>query len=196
MNLNEVQFFGAVDRKEGRVDGAISSEYPVWYYTKHISDLEEEVARDERTLERGEVHPTVLASSKAELKRNMERLEEIQKSVIKLQGKDKDEAHKIYKELETQIQDSLFTRTDMTKGLADAHEELRRQSEPIFNVKGHTGLFKQMGIKIEKGKASRNQISKVYKILGKALGENTNVERLRKDRLTGTYTEDVPMHRV
>jgi len=45
-----------------------------------------------------------------------------------------------------------------------------------------------MGITAQGGKISRNQASRAYKIIGKVLGENTNVEKLRRDRKTGTYS--------
>lgn len=196
MSLNEVQFFGAVDRKERRANGIICSEYPAFYFTSIIDDMEEDIARKERELGSGMTPAAHAPKQKADLEREKARLVEIKNSKIKLTGKVKDEAAKVHKELGGLIQDSMFTRTDSEKGLADAHEELRRQTQPLFNVRGHTQLFHNMGINIKDGKASRNQISKVYKIIGKVLGENTNTERLRPDRRGGTYTEDVPMHRV
>lgn len=196
MSLQEVEFFGAVDRKDGRPDGRICSEYPAFYFDTHIRDMEEEVARKERALDAGMISPAHVASQRAEVKQERERLDAIKKSSVNLTGKTKDEAVKVYKDLEGKIGDSMFTRTDMEKGLADAHEELRRQKVPRIDVKGYTKLFHNMGIPITKGKASRDQCAKVYKILGKALGENTNTERLRKDTHGGTYREDVPMHRV
>ena len=114
----------------------------------------------------------------------------------KVTGRDKDALADFYKSLEGDIRDSMFTRTDMEKGLADPHQELERQKTPGFNIKPHSKLFHQMGIPVSGGKATRDQLCKAYKVAGKLLGENTNVERLRKDRYGGTYTEDVPMDRV
>lgn len=184
--LDDVNFFGAVDRKGKREDGAVTSEYPAFYFHTQYDELEEETAKAERNLERGLVPASEVPYIKAEIERNKDRLIEIQKAHPRLEGRQKDAVYNLYKELAAQIQDSMYTRTDMKKGLVDAHEEARRMSQPIISVKGNEKFFHNMGIKAHKGKISRNQASRAYKIMGKALGENTNVERLRKDRKTGT----------
>lgn len=196
MALSSVQFFGSVDRKDGKSDGKITSEYPAFYFTTQIDELRENIARNERALESGAINPQSVPELKAEIKRDIVRLSEINKNHISLTGKDKDEAADLYKELGGQIQDSMFTRSDMMKGLANPHDELKRMKDPIIPVGKNGKIFENMGIKPVKGKVSRTQASKVFKVLGKVLGEETNVEYLRKDHKYGRYHSDVPLEEM
>ena len=194
MVLESVQFFGAVDRKDRRADGAICSEYPAFYFDVHLNDLKESIASKERMIKAGLVHPTEMPFAQAELAKEKTRLAEINNARVVLKGKDKDEAWALYKELGTQIQDSMPTRTDMMKGLASPHDEVKKSHlEPFINVKGNEKVFAQIGVKTVGGKVTRNQAARMYKILGKALGENTNTERLRKDHSYGTVKSDIPL---
>lgn len=191
MGLENVEFFGAVDRQGRRTDGKICSEYPAWYFDTHIDDLVESIHSKERALKAGLVHPTEIMYAEKELVREKQRLKHILESKIDLKGKDKDEAATLYKDLAQKIQDSMYTYTEMHKGLANAHEELRRMKKPIIDVKGKEKVFINMGIKPEGGKVSRDQAARAFKILGKSLGEHTDIERLRRDHKTGTYKPDV-----
>jgi hypothetical protein len=186
--LNDVQFFGSIDRKGKRADGAITSEYPAFYFYTHYEELQESTEKQQRQVDLGLVPASELPRIKAELKRNNDRLDEIKKANPKLTGPEKDAVHKLYKELEESISDSMYTRSDMKKGLVDAHEEARRMVDPLISIKGNEKFFHNMGITARNGKVSRNEASRAYKIMGKALGENTNTERLRRDRNTGTFS--------
>jgi len=193
MALESVEFFGSVDRKDGKPGERIVSEYPAFYFTTQIENLVERIASNKRALESGAINPTAIPELKAELARDTTRLGEINKSHVKLTGKDKDEAATLYKHLAGEIQGSMFTRSEMKKGLANPHDELKRKITPSIPVGKYGSVFKNMGINPEKGKVSRNQASRVYKILGKVLQENTNTEYLRKDFKTGTYQGDVDL---
>ena len=186
--LDGIQFFGSVDRKGKTKDGAITSEYPAFYFHTQYEELKEETEKQERQIELGLVPASELPYAKAEVERNIKRLEDIVKANPNLTGPQKDAIHGVYKDLAEQISDSMYTRTDMKKGLVDAHEEARRMSQPIISIKGKEKFFHNMGIKATSGKISRNQASKAYKIIGKVLGENTNTEHLRRDRKTGTFS--------
>ena len=186
--LDGINFFGSVDRKGKTKDGAITSEYPAFYFHTQYEELKEETEKQERQIELGLVPASELPYAKAEVERNIKRLEDIVKANPNLTGPQKDAIHDVYKDLAAQISDSMYTRTDMKKGLVDAHEEARRMSQPIISIKGKEKFFHNMGIKATGGKISRNQASKAYKIIGKVLGENTNTEHLRRDRKTGTFS--------
>jgi len=196
MTLESVEFFGSVDRKGMRQDGKITSEYPAFYFDVHLGELEENIASNKRALASGAINPQAIPELKAEIARDEQRLSEIKKSHVKLTGKDKDEAAMLYKELADQIQDSMFTRSDMMKGLANPHDELKRMKEPIISIGKNGAVFEKMGIKPVKGKVSRNQAARVFKILGKVLGENTNTEHLRKDHKYGTFKSDIPLEEM
>lgn len=163
--------------------GKIKSEYPVWYHEVHIDELRESIAASKRALNRGEVPQAALASHKADLVRNENRLREIDKNKPKLSTGERDKLYKLWKEeLCPSIKNSMFTRSDMMKGLADGHEEARRMVKPVIPVSGE--LVKFLGFcncKVVKGMASRNMLAKAFKLTGRLLGESTNIEILRED---------------
>lgn len=186
MALEDVKFFGEADRKGRHADGKITSEYPAWYFDAQTEDLQEEIEHKQRQIAQGLVPPSEMPYAREALKKQEETLERIM-SKPKLTGKDKDEAAKFYESLSEQICDSMPSRSDMKKGLADAHEEVRRMTTPIINVRGQTKLLANMGIEAKGGKVSRNQAAKAFKIIGRVLGEPTNIEYLRKDFNHGTF---------
>ena len=186
--LDDIQFFGNIDRKGKHKDGAITSEYPAFYFHNHYEELKETTERQERQIELGLVPASELPYVKAEVSRNQKRMVDIKEANPRLSGLQKDAIHKIYKDLADSISDSMYIRSDMKKGLVDAHEEARRMIEPIISIKGKEKFFHNMGIRAQDGKVSRNQASRAYKIIGKVLRENTNVEKLRRDRKTGTFS--------
>lgn len=194
--LDNIQFFGDVDR-QGKKDGeAITSEYPAFYFPIQLDELRETVEKTERNLKLGLVPASEREYAEADLRRSKERLKKIQNSMPKFNAKEKDALAKVRSDLGDQIGDSMFTRTEMRKGLANAHEEARRMSEPIIKVGGAGKLFENMGIKPVRGKVSRNQASKMWKVIGKILEEPTNTEYLRKDSKHGTYHSDVPIEQM
>ena len=110
----------------------------------------------------------------------------IKASVPKLNGKEKDELGRLYEDMQQKISDSMYSRTDMKKGLVDVHEEARRMSEPIIPVDvKHRKFMVNHGIIPKKGKITRNEASRAYKMSGRVLDANTNTEALRRDYKTG-----------
>lgn len=195
MSLDKIQFFGAVDRKGKKKDGHIASPLPCWYFPRKIEELEENIARSKRALDGDLLSPAARPQIRREMEMEQERLQDIKRAHVKLSGKEKDEAKALYDDMAGQIQDSLFTTYEVQKGLADPHEEARRMKEPIINMPSeYKGLMTNLNVKVVGGKISRDDASRVYKIIGKTLGENTNVERLRKDGYHPSYQGDVPMH--
>ena len=81
------------------------------------------------------------------------------------------------------IRDSMFSRKDMEKGLADAHEEARRMSQPCIELKDDLITFaKNCDVVVNNtGKVSRKGAEKMWKIASRLLGELSNTESLRKD---------------
>ena len=183
MSLDKVQFFGAVDRKGRRKDGEIASSYPCWYFTRQLA---------------GDLLPAASRPGmRAELEREKERLNEIEKAEVRLSGKEKDEAKGLYDDMAKEIGDSMFTYREMRKGFADPHEEVRRMKKPVIKVDSkYDQVMDNLGIKVKGGKISRDDATRVYQIIGKTLGENTNAERLRKDPQVNAYRSEVPLHEL
>ena len=175
--------FGKVDRDR---DGKIRSEFPAWYWKQQIDELSESVAHKERMLERDLVPASEKPSMREKLKMERERMEEINASKPKPNPQEKDQVTNLVKELGKDISEAMFTRTDMEKGLADAHEEARRMADPIMEIKTkeEAEFARQCGIKVYEGKISRSDKEKMWKIGRRIVEESSNTELLRKDRLT------------
>jgi len=107
----------------------------------------------------------------------------------KLSDGEKDRLARIYKEeLSPQISASLFTRTDMMKGMANPHEEAKRMVQPCIKLSGEAVQFADLcKVEVKNGNmVSRNNAAKMFKLIGKLLGMPTNIEVLRKDTYGGT----------
>lgn len=175
MAEKELEFFGKVDRDR---DGNIGSTLPAWYFDSQVDTMKETIQRREAALERGDIPADYVYQTREDLKRDKERLDNIESSRPVLDEKRSDALGKAYKELSSDIKESMFTRDDMQRGFADAHEEARRMTKPCINIDPE--LARKCGVNAKGGMISRNDATKIFKIVGKALGEETNVERLRK----------------
>lgn len=174
-----MKIFGEVDKDR---DGNVKSDYPAWYFETHQEDLEESVKDKERKLEADLIPESEKGIMKSRLKQEKERLDKIRASKPELKETEKDDVGKASKELGSQIASAFFTRSDMMKGTADAHEEARRISSPVIEVKSdkQAELIKACGIKIKDGRITRGEAEKVWKISRRLLGESANTEILRK----------------
>lgn len=178
-----IEFFGEVDKKNGKM----SSAYPAWYHTNKVEELALEVDDLKRKLDSGFFEGSQRMNIKADYDAKYAKLQSIMSCSPTLSGPEKDAIAEVRKTLETEIQGAMFTRSEMMHGLADAHEEARRMTQPSISAYGLTDFCRKNGIEPVKGKISRNQAVKLWKICGKAIGEATNVESLRKDSWGGTY---------
>jgi hypothetical protein len=177
-----IKFFGKLDENRA---GRRVSEYPAWYFDVHIEELKEAIARGKRSLNRGEVPPDQVAVVKAEIERDEQKMNEIEHYQPQLSVGEREKLMKLYKEeLCPMISASLFTRNQMQKGLAPAHEEAKRMVQPVIEVKSELlgELLVAAGGKLENKKTSRNALAKVFKLVGKLLNEPTNIEVLRIDQ--------------
>jgi hypothetical protein len=175
----KIVFFSEMDyNKEGKP----SAQYPSWYFDVHLDSLKNDAERIEHQIKMELIPQSEIAIQKNNLKKYRERIAKIEEGRPKLGAVDKDKVYSAYKEIGDRIADSLFTRSDMMKGTADAHEEARRMSEPCIPV---TPEMREYVLSCNRtpvsGKISRNDLSDVWKTMGKALGEPTNVEVLRRD---------------
>jgi len=177
MATSEIEFFGKVDRDS---KGKIISQTPAWAMHTHIDELKEGIASKRRSIDRGLIDDAQVPYLKNEILREEGKLRSIEESRPKLTAKDTDSIHKSYEGLGSAIKETLFSRDEMMKGLADAGEEARRMVNPIIKV--DPKLAESCGVKTYRGKVSRNGASKMFQILGKTLGEPTNIEYLRPDR--------------
>ena len=180
--VKDMELFGEVDRD---VRGRIASEYPAWYFETHIENLKEERASLIRRIERGEIPPDGRPYAESEARNMKERIEHIESSRPELSGDERDKLHKLHRQFSNKISDSMFTRSEMMMGTASAHEEAKRMVQKLIGLSPEQQAFaKTCNVNPEGGKISRNDATRVWKILGRLIGEGTNVEGLRKDRAT------------
>lgn len=173
------QIFGSVDLNE---KGQVKSTYPSWYFDHLKDELKNDIDRTETQLKFDRIPRTEISITQDRLAQKKAKLRELESSTLELKGKLKDRVSTVYNELGEKIGAAMFSRSDMKKGLADAHEEMKRMTEPCIEVRGDAAnLAKACNVKVVKGKVTRDGAAKVWKIAGKALETHTNTEYLRKD---------------
>lgn len=171
-----VQFFGEVDLNP---KGGVGSSYPGWMFPRLIEDLEEQIAYEDRQLKDQLLDAVQKAAIQESMEKKKERLVKIKDSRPKL---DKDEASKVRDSLSEKIKESLFTYDQMHKGTADAHKELARMKDPCIKL-DEKELEYALGARVQISsdkKVSRDSASKIYKIVSSYLGEDSNIESLRR----------------
>jgi len=177
--MGEIRFFGEIDHN---AKGQISSSYPAWYFTPHIEELSEEVDDLERALKSKTVPYDQIPMIEDQLKGSQARLEAIRESRPKISAKEEEDLAKVYEELSKHIANSMFTYSEEMFGTASAHEVVRRQKK--FCVPLAKNLAKSLLLNYEDGLTTIKDAVKAWKIIGKLLGEPTNEEVLRRDRVT------------
>jgi len=181
--MAEVSFFSEADMtqlKDGRK--IISSEYPVWYNEQMVDDLKEDLRRDEFNMENDLVPKDQIPSVKERIRRYSKKLSDIESSRPKLSGEMETKLDKTRKTLAKNIQERMFTRSQMVKGLADSHMEVRRATTYDIPVDDTIAeLAKASNVNIIDGKINREGAAKIWKISSKYFNEISNTESLRRD---------------
>lgn len=180
--MSDIQFFGNVDKTPA---GKISSEMPAWFYDVHIEKLEEGIASKKRAVEMGNVPPEQIFRMKNEIKNETERIAEIKRTKPTLNGGQRTAVSNEYHKLQNQIADSMPTMREDQRGFVNPRDELARLKSPHIDISPK--MAQACGVTPVKGKITGDQAAKCYKIMGKVLGENTNVERLRKEGKSESY---------
>jgi chromosome segregation ATPase len=170
----EITFFGEVDRNPRT--GAISSEYPSWFWPRQLESLKDELRRTDQALDTGVGSKMELKAKHRELKQRIESIEAANKGLSDTQ-KDKVRLH--LSELEPEIARLMPTASKMRSGAADPHKEVEYDETPCIKV--DAGLARDLGVRTEKGKVTRAGAQKMWKIMRRRLGEESNVESLRKE---------------
>ena len=171
-----VQFFGEVDLNPR---GGVGSAYPGWMFPRLIEEMEEQILYEESQLKDQLLDASQKASIRESIDKKRERLQKIEDGRPKL---DKDEVAGIRGSIGEKIKESLFTYDQMQKGTADAHKELARMKDPCIKLDGKE-LEYALGARVaisEDKKVSRDSAAKIYKMCSAYLGEDSNIESLRR----------------
>ena len=172
-----VEFFGDVDRNK---NNEITSELPAWFHREHLSILEEDADQLERQIERGDIPKLHISMTAQEIKTKREKIADIKAAIPKFTGANKNKISEAYFKLKNQIADSLPTHMENRKGYTQPREELDRMKS--FHIPVDKDLAKACNVKTNiAGKVSGDGANKMFKMFGRILGENENVERIRKE---------------
>ncbi len=173
------QIFGSVDLNE---KGKVRSTYPSWYFSHMSDNLKEEVQRVEYQLEQDLIPRSELTITRERLTQKKKQLRDLENAIPDIVGKDRDKIAKVREILGASIADSMFSRDQMKKRLADAATELKRKTEPCIKIPAEIRQFcEACNIKITKTLATRDGAAKAWKIASRLLGEGSNTEVLRRD---------------
>lgn len=176
-----LNFYSSVDKN---AHGRLSSPYPAWYFSRSVSDLTDEIRSMERAINLGGIEPRAMVNYKAQLQGKKERLDKIEASCPKMNGKQKDQLVQEIKELGQKIGEAMFSLSDMKFGndFADPHEEARRSEEPCIKLSPYQiGLARMMelGYSESTGEICRRNAEIIWKVGRKTLGENSDSSILR-----------------
>lgn len=176
MEASDYKVFSDVDINH---HGDVGSYLPSWAYTQLIGDLESEISDYELQIQRQNISADKINELRRTVKIKKDRLEEILSSRPKL---DKDKINDVRNSLSEKISEAMFSRSDMERGTADAHEEANRMVNPCIKLTEAEANF-ALGCNVKPTgdrKISRNQATKMWKIASRYLGENSNAEILRR----------------
>jgi len=178
-----ISFFSESDMvvtKDGQK--RIASEMPIWYSRQMIDELSEDIRMAEFEIKSGRVKDTKLGEARERLNKLQKKMDEVSESMPKLDSATKDMLAKARKDLGKEIAAKMFTRSDMKKGLADAHEEVRRSEMPSIKLSpAMQEIARASNVTPVNGMVSRDQASKMWKLTSRILDENSNTEVLRRD---------------
>lgn len=179
---DKIRFFGEVDLNQ---QGGIKSDMPAWYFDVHIEELEEGIRKKQRMLDTGAVEIDQIPLLRSQIEGESKKLKEIISSRPHLTDKQRDTCYKVYQNLARQIADTMPTRKETKDGLVNPQNELKRLKTKHITI--NPEIASACGVKAHQGKITGDEANKCYQILGKMLGENTMVERLRKDSQIEAY---------
>jgi hypothetical protein len=159
----------------------IKNTYPTYFNRKQKEDLEEEIRKMEKGLENKYYQADDIGKVRETLSRAKKSLETLQEHAPSME-KNKDRIYNMTKELSEKIAPAMFSRSDMMKGTADAHEEARRMSEPTIELSPElVGTALANGMKVHGRMVTRDDAVRLWQFGRRTLGELSDAEVLRRD---------------
>jgi hypothetical protein len=185
VSSDKITFFSEIDMDN---KGKINTTFPSWYFDKVVEDKEESIRKMEYALKNNHVPPDRIYQYRENLTKEKEHLDKIleaKPNIKKHQDRIASAVGKNDKEFGTlgaKISDSMFSRDQMMKGLADAHTEADRMVKPCIHLAPEeVSIAKAANVRLTQGnKVSRNDAEVIWKLGRKAIGESTDTEILRR----------------
>ncbi len=175
----DVEFFGPLDRDK---NGNISAEYPCWMNSLQIENMEDDVRLDEFFLKQS-IDPANKAQRQASLDDKRKKLREINQCMPILKGEVRAKAEQARTELADKVAEAYFNTSEMAKGGANTvMQEAKRMTEFMVGISPQTAAFAvKCNVPFTKDyKVMRPGAEKMYQIISRALGEDPDLEALRK----------------
>lgn len=167
------------------------AERPSWYNPKNIRDMENKITEMEVALQTGQVprgYEPEYRDTLSQLKENLKKISDL--TSIDDSTNDPDEIYKACQEAGKILKDAMPSRYEMDKGLADPQMEYDMMTRPQINIGDCPGvieLFKGCHMEIpNNGLVTREQVAKVFQIGMKKIGENPDLEYLRKENMSAS----------
>jgi hypothetical protein len=181
----DVRFFSETDlRKDdkGNITGR-NCDYPRWYFPKIVQDLKEEIRQKKFAIDSGKYPQGRLAEAKEGLSNAEKRLTQMQDSLPDYSA-NKDVLAKMSSELGEKIKETMSSRSEQKKGLADPHREVTIDTTPCIDISSSPELRRLAdvnGVSHTKGKVTGCDAGKMWQWCRRAINEPSNLEWLRKD---------------
>ena len=180
----DIQFFSEIDMNSSHPD-SVGSTYPAWYFTESMRQLEDSIEQEKRELKMFNMPESTKPVKVAKIKKMEERLERIKESKGLLKP-NTDKLSVFTNELGEKLREIMPSRSDERKGYVDAHDIAEHWTTPCIEVSGELArVAMNNGFQVQKkgngGKMTELEVARFWKLGRKALGEDTNLERLRRD---------------
>ena len=183
------QLWDEVDREQKAHGVVLTGEMPSRYFRSLIDDEEREVKEMRHNLDTNQIHPNRITTVRADIIKREARLAQLREARAGLTPHQIDKIKMVYENLSNLISETMPTYSEMHKGTADAAKEAIIMTDQVVGIPHRpTALFvkaccgdQKVGMRNGKFYASRNSLSKAWKMAGFELGEPTNTEVLRKD---------------
>lgn len=179
-------FCEKVDRANVVVDDEyknhISSSKPAYMHKGAMEKLEQSVGDTAEALEGGRIDSQALEFTRRKLARERKRLHDIKEQTPVYTPVEMQHISSTRKDLDVEISNALFTKSDMEKGLVDPSKEADRMSLPCIKV--DRKLAAMCDVELTDGKCSRSEAEGIRKM---ALWHETGgtvpayTEELRRD---------------
>jgi hypothetical protein len=180
----DIQFFSETDMSTADPN-KIGSSYPAWFFRESLRRLEEDIELEEKMLKSWNLPDTSKPQKMAKIKDMKERRDKILEAQAALRP-NKDKINSMNAELGEKLADIMYRRSDDRNGYVNPHDVAGHWINPCIEVSGEVAkIARDNGITVAKkgsgGMLTELDAGRLWKIGRAALGEDTNVERLRRD---------------
>ncbi len=180
----DIIFFSECDMSTANPD-KIGSTYPAWFFTEQQRRLEEDIMQEEQMMKSFNLPEASKPVKAAKIRVMKDRLEKIKEAVSEIKP-NRDKLSVMANEIGEKLTEIMYRRNDETKGLVSPHKVAEQLITPCVEVSGDIAkVAVDNGFQVKKsgtkGLMNLNEATRFWQITRAALGEEHNVESLRRD---------------